>query len=56
MGKEIVNHVQEAQRVQGGINPRRNILRHMVIKLTKTKGRDKLLTATRERKNTSGLP
>ena len=41
MGEKIVNQVQEAQRVSGRINPRRNIPRHMVIKLTKVK--DKLL-------------
>ena len=46
MGKEIVNQVQEAQRVPGRINPRRNILRHTVIKLTKIKDRDKILKAT----------
>ena len=28
MGKEIVNQVQEAQRVPGRINPRRNTSRH----------------------------
>ena len=39
MGKEIVNQVQEAQRVPGRINPRRNTLRHIVIKLTKIKGK-----------------
>ena len=49
MGKEIVNQVQEAQRVPGRINPRRNILRHMVIKLTKIKSKDKILKATREK-------
>ena len=47
MGKEIVNQVQEAQRVPGRINPRRNTLRHIVIKLTKIKDRDKILKATR---------
>ena len=47
MGKEIVNQVQEAQRVPGRINPRRKILRHTVIKLTKIKDRDKILKATR---------
>ena len=31
-GKEIVNQVQEAQRVPGRIKPRRNTLRHIVIK------------------------
>ena len=35
VGKEIVNQVQEAQRVPGRINTRRNTLRHTVIKLTK---------------------
>ena len=39
MGKEIVNQVQEAQRVPGRINPRRNTPRHIVIKLTKIKDR-----------------
>ena len=39
MGKEIVSQVQEAQRVPGRINPRRNTLRHIVIKLTKIKDR-----------------
>ena len=38
-GKEIVNQVQEAQRVPGRINPRRNTPRHIVIKLTKIKDR-----------------
>ena len=42
MGKEIVNQVQEAQRVPGRINPRRNTPRHSVIKLTKIKDRDKI--------------
>ena len=45
MGKEIVNQVQEAQSVPGRINPR-NTLSHMVIKLTKSKDRDKILKAT----------
>ena len=49
MGKEIVNQVQEAQRVPGRINPRRNTLRHIVIKLTKIKDKDKILKATREK-------
>ena len=37
MEKEIFNQVQEAQRVPYRINPRRNMPRHMLIKLTKTK-------------------
>ena len=42
MGKEIVNQVQEAQRVPGRINSRRNTPRHIVIKVTKIKVRDKI--------------
>ena len=44
MGKEIVNQVQEAQRVPGKINSRRCLTpRHIVIKLTKIKEREKIL-------------
>ena len=35
MGKEIIDQVQEVQRVPGRINPRRNTPRHIVIKLKK---------------------
>ena len=49
MGKEIATQVQEAQRVPGRINPRRNMLRHIVIKLTKIKDKEQLLKATREK-------
>ena len=49
MGKEIATQVQEAQRVPGRINPSRNTLRHIVIKLTKIKDKEKLLKATREK-------
>ena len=49
MGKEIVRQVQEAQRVPGRVNPSRNTPRHIVIKLTKIKDRDKILKAMRER-------
>ena len=49
MGKEIINQVQEAERVPGRINPRGNTPRHTVIKLTKIKVRDKILKATREK-------
>ena len=37
MGKEIITQVQETQRVPNRINPRRNIPRHILIKLTKIK-------------------
>ena len=49
MGKEIANQVQEGQRVPGRINPRRNMPRHIVIKLTKIRDKEKLLKATREK-------
>ena len=42
MGKEIVNQVQEAQRISGRVNQRRNTLKHIVIELTKIKDRDKI--------------
>ena len=47
MGKEIVNQVQEAQRVPYRINTRRNAPRHVLIKLTKTKHKEKTLKAAR---------
>ena len=49
MGKEIVDKVQETQKVPDRINPRRSTLRHIVIKLTKIKDKDKILKATREK-------
>ena len=48
MGKEIVNQVQEVQRVPGRMNPKRSTSRHIAIKLTKIKNRDKILKAIRE--------
>ena len=49
MEKEIVNQVQEAQRVPYRIKPRRNTPRHMLIKLTKTKHKERILKAAREK-------
>ena len=49
MEKEIVNQVQEAQRVPYRINPRRNTPRHILIKLTKTKHKEKILKAAMEK-------
>ena len=40
MEKKIFNQVQEAQRVPYRINPRRNMPRHILIKLTKTKHKE----------------
>ena len=49
MEKEIANQVQEAQRVPYRINPRRNMLRHMLINLTKTTHKEGILNAAREK-------
>ena len=45
MEKEIVNQVQEAQRVPYRIN----MPRHILIKLTKTKHKERILKAAREK-------
>ena len=49
IGKEIVNQVQEAQRVPYRKNPRRNTPRHILIKLSKIKYKEKILKAAREK-------
>ena len=58
MGKEIVTQVQEVQRVPYRINPRRNVPRHTLIKLTKIKYKEKILKATREKQEITykGIP
>ena len=40
MEKEIVNQVQETQKVPYRINPRRNMPRHILMKLTKSKHKE----------------
>ena len=49
MGKEIVNQFQEVQRVPYRINPRRDMPRHILIKLSKIKFKEKILKAAREK-------
>ena len=49
MGKKIVNQVQEAQRVPYRINPRRNTPRHILIKISKIKYKEKIIKAAREK-------
>ena len=58
MGKEIVNQVQEAQRVPYRINPKRNTPRHILIKLSKIKYKEKILKAAREKQQRTykGIP
>ena len=47
MEKEIVSQVQEAQRFPYRINPRRNMPRHILINLTKTKHKERILKAVK---------
>ena len=49
MEKKIVNQVQEAQRVPYRINPGKNTPRHILIKLRKTKHKERILKAAREK-------
>ena len=49
MEKEIANQVQEVQRVPCSINSRRNMPRHILIKLTKAKHKERILKAAREK-------
>ena len=49
MEEETVNKVQEVQRVPYRINPRRNMPRHILIKLAKTKHKERILKAAREK-------
>ena len=48
MGQEIATQVQEVQRVPYKINPGRNTPRHILIKLSKIKFKEKILKASRE--------
>ena len=58
MGKEIVNQVLEAQRVPYKINPRRNTPRNILLNLSKTKYKEKILKAAREKQQITykGMP
>ena len=58
MGKEIVNQVKEAQRVPYRINPRRNTPRHILIRVSKIKYKEKILKAAREKQQITyqGIP
>ena len=49
MEKEIVNQAQRAQKVKYRINSKRNMPRHILIKLTKTKHKERILKAAREK-------
>ena len=55
MVKEIVNQFQEAQRVPYRIYPRRNTPRHMLMKLTKNKHKERILKAAREKQQVTHM-
>ena len=57
MGQEIATQVQETQRVPNRINLRRNIPRHILIKLTKIKHKEQILKEAREKQQIhNGIP
>ena len=58
MGKEIATQVQEAQRVPYRINPKRNMPRHTLIKLTNIKHKEKNIKSSKGKatNNTHGDP
>ena len=49
MGKELVNQVHEVQRVPYRINPRRNMARYILIKLSKIKYKENILKAASQK-------
>ena len=51
--QETVSQVQEAHRVPYRINARRNMLRHTLIKVTKTKHKERIFKAAREKPQVS---
>ena len=59
LAKEInFQEIQEAQRVSKKLDPRRNIPRHIIIKLLKIKNKEKILEAAREKERVTykGVP
>ena len=58
MGKDIATQIQENQRVPNRINPRQNIPRHTLIKLTKIEHKEQILKAAREKQQIThkGIP
>ena len=58
MRKEIFTQVREVQTVPNRINPRKNTPRHILIKITKIKFKEKILKAAREEQKITykGIP
>ena len=46
--KEIDTQVQEAQKVPNKLDPKRTTPRHIIIKMPKTKDKERILKAVRE--------
>lgn len=46
---ELYNLIQEAQRIPSTVNPNKRTLRHILIKMVKVKGRDKIWRAARSK-------
>ena len=49
MAKEMAIQVQEAQRVPNKLDPESPTLRHIIIKMTRLKHKERILKATREK-------
>ena len=58
MEREIATQVQETQRVPNRINPRPNTPRHILIKVMKSKHKQQILKAAREKQQIThkGIP
>ena len=58
LAKEMVQEVQEAQRVPKKLDPRRNTPRHIIITLPKMKQKVRILEAARNKETVTykGLP
>ena len=58
MIKKITTKIKESQRVPYTINPRRNIPRHILIKLTKIRHKEKILKVARGKQQITykGIP
>ena len=48
--KEMDTQVLEAQRVQSKMDPRRPMPRHIIVKMSKVKNKEKILKALKEKK------
>ena len=47
--KEKVTQAQEAQRIPNNLDPKRPTPRHIIIKMTRLKDKERILTSTREK-------